>query len=108
MFIKSIKQRPFSLGMKLGFGSFLLVLVAMAVIGCSRGSATPTPEIAQGPRLAYQERKKMETSGFFAVLESIEPWPPRAVPEGNQQVVRESGLPQHRLDRQGPGRIKNI
>src|SRR5262249_46145751 len=54
----------------------LAIVSAVGVLRYLRGSADPRPGVPQ--RLAYQERRAMDTGGFNAVLQMLKPWPPSA------------------------------
>jgi len=73
----------------------LLAVAAVVVIRYSRGSpGRPTAD--HRPR-KYQEKKPIDTSGFMAVLPSLEPWLPTASLKEVAQVMRGAGY--RKIDR---------
>jgi len=67
----------------------LLSVAAMFVMKYPRGSAAS--RAGDRPRLAYQERRPIDTGGFMAVLGKLDPWPPSASLEQVRDSFQRAG-----------------
>jgi hypothetical protein len=80
-------------------GVLLAGVAAAVVFGYSRGS-TSRPTFERRPR-KYQEKKPLDTSGFTAVLPTLERWSPSSTLKEVAQVMRGAGYRNiERIDKQ--------